>query len=102
MSLLDKETLDRFLARVQTNPEWLQDTYFPALERLVERYHTQLHQANRAGDLADIKYRQGCLDGAAESLALVIGLRSTETKKPAAPGLLARIYSFGGFNARGS
>ena len=96
--MLDRETKSWFVKKVHMDPEWLERVYLPSMEKTLERYHSQLHQACRSGSLEDIRHRQGCLDGAAEALALICGLRSSETGNPTAPGLLARIFSFGGFN----
>ena len=98
--MLDNETKAWLQNKIQMEPHWILDVYIPALEKNIERHHSQLHQANRSGTFDEIRLKQGCLDGAAEALALICGLRVSETNTPVAPGLLARILSFGGVNGK--
>jgi len=81
-----------FVERVAQNPEYLATTYLPAMERHMDRAEKSLHQSIRNDDTLRIKYVMGYFDGVKETCALLEGLRTSETRKPVEPGLMARIF----------
>lgn len=92
---MKEETRRWFIEKVAQNPEYLERTFLPALERAVHKAEDALRQSIRADDLPKIKYRQGWVDGAQECVLVLDGLRLSEGKKPAEPGLMARIFAGG-------
>lgn len=94
--MIEKELKDWLAHRLATQPEYLVERMFPALDALEEKEGVALHQAMRKEDLPAIKYHMGRLDGVQLFNSLLGGLRLSDGKQPAAPGLLARMFSRGG------
>lgn len=87
------ETKQWFIDKVAQNPEYLQFTYLPALEKEVKKAELRLREANRTEELPGIKYRQGWLDGVEKLATIIDGLKISESKPKSEPGLLARMFS---------
>ena len=90
---MDSQLKEWFQAKITSNPEYVKMHYFPALERVMDKAKSALHEANRKGTLEDIKLRQGWLDGVQETFDVLKGLHMSETR-PAENGLISRTLDY--------
>lgn len=84
--------------------EWLQNrlqdpkTLLQLVENLenAKKRVTLEHERNeREGELDDIRYTRGKLDGLKTFFDVIDRMKSSEKQNPAVPGLLGRILKFG-------
>lgn len=85
-----------FIEKSQTDPQFIEKKFVPTLESLEARFHVELHQANRGNDLSKINYLQGKFDGIQDVWNSLIGIRASDSKKPAYSGLMNSIFGIGG------
>lgn len=91
---MDEETQEWFIDHLNSGPEWARYILIPAMNKRMEAAHSALHQADRSAAIEEIKYAVGRFDGVKEFFDVIRGLRMSDkpTKKPAGPGLMARIF----------
>jgi len=92
--MIQDEAKRWFCEAAMRDQDFLAKRFFPLLETRLGRAARERDQANREGSLADIKYRQGCLDGLSEVTVIILGMMASEQAgKPNGQGSLSRMLA---------
>lgn len=91
--MLSEETKRWFQEKISQNPEYISRTFLPMLEKTLKKSDDALRESIRRDGIEQMKYRMGWSDGVQHCCAILDGLRISEGRSPAAPGLMERIFS---------